>query len=170
MSLPGIDGIETCRRIRSEGNTPVLMLTARDTTEARVAGLDNGADDYLVKPFEFAELLARVRALLRRHQPSNAVVLSCSDLVVDVTTRAVRRGSISIDLSPREYELLLYLLRNPRQVTRSQILDAVWGYDFGGFSNSVDVYVGYLRRKLEKDGLSRLIQTVYGVGYALRGE
>ena len=107
VMLPGIDGIETCRRIRSEGNTPVLMLTARDTTEARVAGLDNGADDYLVKPFEFAELLARVRALLRRQQPSSAVMLSYADLFVDVTTRDVRRGSISVDLTPREYELLL---------------------------------------------------------------
>ena len=171
VMLPGIDGIETCRRIRTEGNTPVLILTARDTTEARVAGLDNGADDYLAKPFDYAELLARVRALLRRNAPAPAAVLTYADLSVDLSSRAVRRGATSIDPTPREFELLLYLLRNPRQVlTRGQIMDAVWGYDFGGASNSVDVYVGYLRRKLEHGGLRRLIQTVYGVGYALRDD
>jgi two-component system response regulator MprA len=171
VMLSGIDGIETCRRIRTEGNTPVLILTARDTTEARVAGLDNGADDYLAKPFDYAELLARVRALLRRNAPAPAAALTYADLSVDLSSRAVRRGATSIDPTPREFELLLYFLRNPRQVlTRGQIMDAVWGYDFGGASNSVDVYVGYLRRKLEHGGLSRLIQTVYGVGYALRDD
>jgi two-component system response regulator MprA len=171
VMLPGIDGIETCRRIRSEGNVPVLMLTARDATEARVAGLDNGADDYLVKPFDYAELLARVRALLRRRGASSSSVLSFADITVDLATRTVSRGDRMIDPTPREYELLLYFLRNPRQVlTRGQILDAVWGYDFGGSNNSVDVYVGYLRRKLETAGLSRLIQTIYGVGYSLRDE
>ena len=127
VMLPGIDGIETCRRIRTQGNTPVLILTARDTTEACVAGLDNGADDYLVKPFDYAELLARVRALLRRNAPTPEAVLTYADLRVDLSSRAVRRGETSIDPTPREYQPLLYFLRNPRQVlTRGQILDAVW--------------------------------------------
>ena len=169
--MPGIDGLEVCRRLRAEGNAvPVLMLTARSEVDSRVAGLDAGADDYLPKPFALAELLARLRALLRRAGNGEAAdVLRFSDLELDLGTREVRRGDATIDLTRTEFALLELFLRNPRQVlTRSIIFERVWGYDFGPTSNSLDVYIGYLRRKTEEGGAPRLIHTIRGVGYALR--
>ena len=170
--MPGIDGLEVCRRLREQHNpVPVLMLTARAEVDSRVAGLDAGADDYLPKPFALAELLARLRALLRRagNGDESADVLRFSDLELDFGTREVRRGRRSIELTRTEFALLELFLRNPRQVlTRSIIFERVWGYDFGPTSNSLDVYIGYLRRKTEDGGASRLIHTVRGVGYALR--
>jgi two-component system, OmpR family, response regulator MprA len=169
--MPGADGLEVCRRLRSVGNEiPVLMLTARSEIDSRVAGLDAGADDYLSKPFALAELLARLRALLRRLGSDDSTdVLRFADLELDTGTREVRRGGDLIDLTRTEFALLELFLRNPRQVlTRSVIFERVWGYDFGPTSNSLDVYVGYLRRKTEAGGRSRLIHTVRGVGYALR--
>jgi two-component system, OmpR family, response regulator MprA len=169
--MPGADGLEVCRRLRSVGNEiPVLMLTARSEVDSRVAGLDAGADDYLSKPFALAELLARLRALLRRLGSDDATdVLRFADLELDTGTREVRRGGDLIDLTRTEFALLELFLRNPRQVlTRSVIFERVWGYDFGPTSNSLDVYIGYLRRKTEAGGKSRLIHTVRGVGYALR--
>ncbi len=171
VMLPGMSGVEVCQRLRAAGDVPILMLTAKDGTADRVVGLDSGADDYLVKPFAYEELMARIRALLRRQAPRALKVLRYADLSMDLGTREVRRGEHSVALTPKEFDLLQHLLRNPRQVlTRDRILDAVWGYDFGATSNSVDVYVGYLRQKLEADGSPRLIQTVRGVGYALREE
>jgi two-component system response regulator MprA len=170
--MPGVDGLEVCRRLRASGNrVPVLMLTARDEVENRVAGLDAGADDYVTKPFALEELLARVRALLRRttNGDGGGEVLSFADLEVDLGTRDVRRGGRHIELTRTEFALLELFLRNPRQVlTRSIIFERVWGYDFGFASNSLDVYIGYLRRKTEASGEPRLIHTVRGVGYALR--
>ena len=170
--MPGIDGLEVCRRLRAAGSTvPVLMLTARAEVDSRVAGLDAGADDYLPKPFALAELLARLRALLRRaaNGDDGSDVLRFADLEVDLGTREVRRGDRDIELTRTEFSLLELFLRNPRQVlTRSVIFERVWGYDFGPTSNSLDVYIGYLRRKTEDDGAPRLIHTVRGVGYALR--
>jgi two-component system response regulator MprA len=171
--MPGADGLEVCRRIRVAGNAvPVLMLTARAEVDSRVAGLDAGADDYLPKPFALAELLARLRALLRRtgaEGDGSSDILRFGDLQLDPGTREVRRGGESIDLTRTEFSLLELFLRNPRQVlTRSIIFERVWGYDFGPSSNSLDVYIGYLRRKTESGGRGRLIHTVRGVGYALR--
>ena len=168
--MPGLDGLAVCRRLRDQGNRlPVLMLTARDAVGDRVAGLDAGADDYLVKPFALEELLARLRALLRRAAPDEGELLRFSDLELDPLTREARRGHREIELTRTEFNLLELLLRNPRQVlTRSLIFERVWGFDFGPSSNSLDVYVGYLRRKTEAAGEPRLIQTVRGVGYALR--
>jgi two-component system, OmpR family, response regulator MprA len=168
--MPGMDGFEVCRRIRATGNRiPILILTARDDIEDRVAGLDAGADDYLPKPFALAELLARVRALLRRSGANGSGALQFSYLELDPATREVRRGDRQIELTRTEFNLLELFLLNPRQVlTRSVIFDRVWGYDFGSSSKSLDVYIGYLRRKTESDGESRLIHTVRGVGYALR--
>ena len=168
--MPQVDGLEVCRRVRAGGNAvPVLMLTARDEVSDRVAGLDAGADDYLVKPFALEELLARLRALLRRTGAVPGEVLRFSDVELDPGTREVRRGGQSIELTRTEFSLLELFLLNPRQVlTRSIIFERVWGYDFGPGSNSLDVYIGYLRRKLEEHGGPRLIQTVRGVGYALR--
>jgi two-component system response regulator MprA len=170
--MPGIDGLEVCRRLRADANPlPVLMLTARAEVDSRVAGLDAGADDYLPKPFALAELLARLRALLRRatSEEEAADVLRFSDLELHLGTREVRRGDVAIDLTRTEFALLELFLRNPRQVlTRSIIFERVWGYDFGPTSNSLDVYIGYLRRKTEEGGAGRLIHTVRGVGYALR--
>jgi two-component system response regulator MprA len=168
--MPGIDGLEVCRRLRSSGSRlPVLMLTARVEVENRVAGLDAGADDYVTKPFALEELLARVRALLRRAHEDQSDKLVFADLELDPGTREVRRGGEPIDLTRTEFSLLELFMRNPRQVlTRSVIFERVWGYDFGFGSNSLDVYIGYLRRKTEAGGMSRLIQTVRGVGYALR--
>jgi two-component system, OmpR family, response regulator MprA len=170
--MPGIDGLEVCRRLRAESNgVPVLMLTARAEVDSRVAGLDAGADDYLPKPFALAELLARLRALLRRagNGDDASDVLRFSDLELDLGTREVRRGDVHIDLTRTEFALLELFLRNPRQVlTRSIIFERVWGYDFGPTSNSLDVYIGYLRRKTEESDAPRLIHTVRGVGYALR--
>jgi two-component system, OmpR family, response regulator MprA len=170
--MPGIDGLEVCRRLRSDGNAvPVLMLTARAEVDSRVAGLDAGADDYLPKPFALAELLARLRALLRRAGNGDEAgdVLRFSDLELDLGTREVRRGRRPIELTRTEFALLELFLRNPRQVlTRSIIFERVWGYDFGPTSNSLDVYIGYLRRKTEESNAPRLIHTIRGVGYALR--
>jgi two-component system response regulator MprA len=170
--MPGIDGLEVCRRLRSDGNAvPVLMLTARAEVDSRVAGLDAGADDYLPKPFALAELLARLRALLRRAGNGDEAgdVLRFSDLELDLGTREVRRGRMPIELTRTEFALLELFLRNPRQVlTRSIIFERVWGYDFGPTSNSLDVYIGYLRRKTEEGDAPRLIHTIRGVGYALR--
>jgi two-component system response regulator MprA len=169
--MPGIDGLELCRRLRAAGNPlPVLMLTARAEVDSRVAGLDAGADDYLPKPFALAELLARLRALLRRAgNGDEAAVLRFADVQLDLGTREVRRGDRSIELTRTEFSLLELFLRNPRQVlTRSIICERVWGYDFGPTSNSLDVYIGYLRRKTEEGGAPRLIHTIRGVGYALR--
>jgi two-component system, OmpR family, response regulator MprA len=170
--MPGVDGLEVCRRLRSSGNlVPVLMLTARSEIDSRVAGLDAGADDYLPKPFALAELLARLRALLRRAGNGDATgeLLRFADLELDPGTREVRRAGDLIELTRTEFSLLELFLRNPRQVlTRSIIFERVWGYDFGPTSNSLDVYIGYLRRKTEAGGKSRLIHTVRGVGYAIR--
>jgi two-component system response regulator MprA len=169
--MPHVDGIEVCRRLRAAGDrTPVLVLTARDAVPDRVRGLDAGADDYLVKPFALEELLARLRALLRRGPGGErGETLRYADLVVDVLGHTVRRGRRAIELTRTEFLLLELFLRHPRQVlTRSQIFERVWGYDFGPASNSLEVYVGYLRRKLEGDGEPRLLQTVRGVGYVLR--
>ena len=171
--MPGIDGLEVCRRLRAADNpVPVLMLTARAEVDSRVAGLDAGADDYLPKPFALAELLARLRALLRRAVNGDAAdVLRFSDLELDLGTREVRRGDAAIDLTRTEFALLELFLRNPRQVlTRSIIFERVWGYDFGPTSNSLDVYIGYLRRKTEAENEPRLLHTVRGVGYVLREE
>ncbi len=168
--MPDLDGIEVARRIRENGPTPILMLTARDTIDDRVEGLDSGADDYLVKPFAPEELLARLRALLRRSETTRGdKPLSYSDLLLDPLTRDVRRGERSFTLSPKEFDLLSYFLRFPRQVlTRERLLQDVWGYDFSGDGNVLEVYVGYLRTKTEVDGEPRLIHTVRGVGYVLR--
>jgi len=169
--MPGVDGLEVCRRLRGSGSKlPVLMLTARTEVEDRVAGLDAGADDYVTKPFALEELLARVRALLRRAtEEDSGEVLRFADLELDPGTRLVKRGERPIELTRTEFSLLELFLRNPRQVlTRSVIFERVWGYDFGFGSNSLDVYIGYLRRKTEATGEPRLIHTVRGVGYALR--
>jgi two-component system response regulator MprA len=167
--MPVMDGLEACRMLRRrEDKTPVLMLTARHEVSDRVAGLDAGADDYLVKPFALEELLARLRALLRRTTGGEGE-LSFSDLTLDTRTREVRRGDRAIELTRTEFLLLELFLRNPRQVlTRDVIFDRVWGYDFGPTSNSLEVYIGYLRRKTEAADEPRLIHTVRGVGYALR--
>ena len=170
LLMPGVDGLEVCRRLRSTGSKlPVLMLTARTEIENRVAGLDAGADDYVTKPFALEELLARVRALLRRTTDESGEVLQFADLELDPATREVRRAVRTIELTRTEFSLLELFMRNPRQVlTRSIIFERVWGYDFGFASNSLDVYIGYLRRKTEAGDEPRLIQTVRGVGYALR--
>lgn len=170
VAMPRMDGLEVCRRLRAAGDaTPVLMLTARAAVSERVEGLDAGADDYVVKPFALEELLARIRALLRRSAPSDDEVLRYSDLSLDPGTREVLRGTRRIELTRTEFLLLELLLRNPRQVLpREIIFDRVWGYDFGANSNSLEVYIGYLRRKTEAAGEPRLIHTVRGVGYVLR--
>ena len=167
--MPGMDGIEVCRRIRMTGDTPVLLLTAKDEVADRVKGLDSGADDYLVKPFALEELLARIRVLLRRHESVVGEVLRFVDVSLDTGTRSARRGDHEIGLSTTEFELLQYFLRHPRRVlSREAILQAVWGNEFDHPTNVVDVYVGYLRTKLETDGGPRLLQTVRGAGYVLR--
>ncbi len=168
--MPGVDGLEVCRTIRRGGSrVPVLMLTARTQVDDRVEGLDAGADDYLTKPFALEELLARLRALLRRTADGSGDVVRFADLELDPGTREVKRGGEPIELTRTEFSLLELFMLNPRQVlTRSVIFERVWGYDFGYGSNSLDVYIGYLRRKTEAGGKPRLIQTVRGVGYALR--
>ena len=171
LQMPDIDGLEVCRRLRTLGDpTPVLMLTARDAVGDRVEGLDAGADDYMVKPFELAELFARLRALLRRRAPSDDTdLLRFDDLSMDLATRITKRGERVIELTKIEFDLLELFLRHPRQVlTRDVILDQVWGYDFDSGTNSLAVYVGYLRRKTEEAGEARLLQTVRGVGYVLK--
>ena len=167
--LPGMDGLEVCRRLRTGGSLPILMLTAKDTIQDRVQGLDAGADDYLVKPFNLDELLARIRALLRRTQTERIQVYKFADLTLDTGSRQVSRGERLVKLTAKEYELLELFLRHPRQVlTREVIFDRVWGYDFGGESNVLEVYIRYLRQKLEAGDEQRLIHTVRGVGYVLR--
>lgn len=167
--LPGMDGLEVCRRLREIGTVPILMLTAKEALEDRIHGLDAGADDYMVKPFELDELLARVRALLRRTQVERAPVLTFGDLSLDTSTRQATRNGRVIMLTAKEYDLLELFMRHPRQVlTRELIFDRVWGYDFGGESNVLDVYIRYLRQKLETQGETRLIHTVRSVGYVLR--
>ena len=170
--MPGVDGLEVSRTLRRQGSkVPILMLTARTQVEDRVEGLDAGADDYLTKPFALEELLARVRALLRRTTEGTGETLRFADLELEPGTREVRRGGERIDLTRTEFSLIELFLLNPRQVlTRSLIFERVWGYDFGFASNSLDVYIGYLRRKTEASGRPRLIHTVRGVGYALREE
>jgi two-component system response regulator MprA len=171
--MPGMDGIEVTNRLRAAyDETMILMLTARDAIEDRVEGLESGADDYLVKPFAPAELLARIHALLRRSAAKGKEQpLAYVDLILDPTTRETRRGDRQFDLTPTEFDLLHYLMRHPRQVLRrDQILEEVWGYDFGGDDNVLEVYIGYLRKKTEQGGERRLIQTVRGVGYVLREE
>ncbi|HTE86332.1 MAG TPA: response regulator transcription factor [Dehalococcoidia bacterium] len=168
VMLPDLSGFEVCRRLRQGSDVPILMLTARDEVDDRVHGLDQGADDYLVKPFALQELLARVRTLLRRARPEPKV-LRYADLSLDTGTRDTRRGDREIPLSAKEYELLSLFLRNPRQVlTRDMIMEHVWGYDFSGESNVLEVYVGYLRSKLEAGGEPRLVHTVRGAGYVLK--
>ena len=167
--LPGMDGLEVCRRLRLQGGLPILMLTAKDTIQDRVQGLDAGADDYIVKPFNLDELTARIRALFRRTQTERNQVYQFADLTMDSDSRQVTRGSRLVPLTAKEYELLELFLRHPRQVlTREVIFDRVWGYDFGGESNVLEVYIRYLRQKLEAENESRLIHTVRSVGYVLR--
>jgi two-component system response regulator MprA len=170
LMLPDMDGYEVCRRMRAVSAVPILMLTARDAIDDRVRGLDEGADDYLVKPFALQELLARVRVLLRRSQTAGEQrVYRFEDLTLDTATREAQRGDRSISLSTKEFQLLSLFMRHPRQVlTRDAIMDQVWGYDYSGESNVLEVYVGYLRQKLEAGGEPRLIQTVRGAGYVLK--
>lgn len=170
VMMPIVDGLEACRRIRARGDTtPILILTARTDISDRVAGLDAGADDYLVKPFALEELLARLRALLRRSSRTVAEVMKVGDLVMDTGAREVRRGDTVLDLTKTEFDLLELLMANPGIVIdRDTIYDRIWGYDFATSSNSLDVYIGYLRRKTEGEDSSRLIQTVRGVGYVIR--
>jgi DNA-binding response OmpR family regulator len=172
LMLPGLDGLEVARRLRAASNVPIIILTARDAVPDRVAGLESGADDYLVKPFAFEELLARIRVQLRRQQSAQQPgVLRYANLTMDTAAREVRVGDRRVDLTTREYELLELFMRHPQQVlTREVIYDRVWGYDFGGESNIIEVYVRYLRQKLEADNEPRLVQTVRGVGYILREE
>ncbi|MGC8778356.1 MAG: response regulator transcription factor [Candidatus Caldatribacteriaceae bacterium] len=169
--LPKIDGFAVCQRLRRAGNTtPILMLTAKDAIEDRVRGLDLGADDYLVKPFAFEELLARVRALMRRNKNVEGVTLRVGDLTINLLTREVKRGDQAIELTAREFELLKLLAHYPGRVfTRTQILEHVWGYDFEYSSNIVDVYIKYLREKIDRSFERKLIHTVRGVGYKLQG-
>src|SRR4249920_1130292 len=169
LGLPRLDGVEVCRRLREEGDVPILMLTARAETEDRVTGLDSGADDYLVKPFERQELLARIRALLRRRPPRGAASLEVGDLSLNPDTREVHRGEREIELTNREFELLEFLMHNERLVvSRERLLDEVWGYDPTAATNTIDVFVSNLRRKLETGGESRLLHTKRGAGYVIK--
>jgi DNA-binding response OmpR family regulator len=169
LGLPRLDGVEVCRRLREEGDVPILMLTARAETDDRVAGLDSGADDYLVKPFERQELLARIRALLRRRPPRGAASIEVGDLRLNPDTREVRRGEREIELTNREFELLEFLMRNERLViSRERLLDEVWGYDPMAATNTIDVFISNLRRKLEAGEEPRLLHTKRGAGYVLR--
>ena len=169
VMLPGLDGVEVCRRLREGSDVPILMLTARDAVSDRVKGLDAGADDYLAKPFAYDELLARVRALLRRREPAGHDELRCADLVMDVSAHEVRRGDRLIELTALQFNVLEHFLRHQRQVIdREQLLESVWGVDSEAISNVVDVTIADLRARLEVDGRPRLLQTVRGVGYVLR--
>jgi DNA-binding response OmpR family regulator len=170
LGLPELDGLDVARRLRADGDVPILMLTARDAVESRVEGLDSGADDYLVKPFDRQELLARLRALLRRRPPRGSAPMVVGDLVLNPDTHEVRRGERAIDLTQREFELLEYLMRNERIViSRQRLLDDVWGYDPFSITNTIEVFVSNLRRKLEAGGEPRLLHTIRGAGYVLRG-
>jgi DNA-binding response OmpR family regulator len=169
LGLPGLDGIEVARRLRQRDDTPILMLTARDAVESRVEGLDSGADDYLVKPFERRELLARMRALLRRRPPRGTAQLVIGDLMLNPDSHEVRRGERTVALTQREFELLEYLMRNERiVVSRQQLLDEVWGYDPFSITNTIEVFISNLRKKLEAGGEPRLLHTIRGAGYVLR--
>jgi DNA-binding response OmpR family regulator len=169
LGLPGVDGIEVAKRLRADDDVPILILTARDALESRVEGLDAGADDYLVKPFERQELLARMRALLRRRPPRGSAPLKVGDLSLNVDTHEISRGERQIELTQREFELLEYLMRNERIViSRQRLLDEVWGYDPFSTTNTIEVFVSNLRRKLEADGEPRLLHTIRGAGYVLR--
>ncbi len=169
LGLPRLDGVEVCRRLRAEGDVPILMLTARAETEDRVSGLDSGADDYLVKPFERQELLARIRALLRRRPPRGAASLEVADLTLNPDTREVKRGERELELTNREFELLEFLMHNERLVvSRERLLDDVWGYDPTAATNTIDVFISNLRRKLEAGGEPRLLHTKRGAGYVLK--
>jgi len=169
LGLPKIDGIEVARTLRADDDTPILMLTARDSVEARVEGLDSGADDYLVKPFERQELLARLRALLRRRPPKGSASVVVGDLVLNPDTHEVRREDRTVELTQREFELLEYLMRNERIVIpRQRLLEEVWGYDPFASTNTIEVFVSNLRRKLEAGGETRLLHTIRGAGYVLR--
>jgi two-component system response regulator MprA len=169
LGLPKLDGIEVARRLRGSDDVPILMLTARDALEARVEGLDSGADDYLVKPFDRQELLARLRALLRRRPPRGSASLVVADLALNPDTHEVRRGERTVELTQREFELLEYLMRNERIVVpRQRLLEEVWGYDPFATTNTIEVFVSNLRRKLEADGETRLLHTIRGAGYVLR--
>jgi two-component system response regulator MprA len=169
VMMPGLDGLEVCRRLRAGGDVPVLMLTARDAVGDRVQGLDAGADDYLAKPFALEELLARLRALLRRREAGAPAVLRFADLSLDTASREANRAGRGFELTTKEFELLALFMRHPRRVlTRSAIMEQIWGYDFDGESNVIEVYVGHLRQKLEAEGEPRLIHTVRHAGYVLR--
>src|SRR3954468_15211195 len=169
LGLPRLDGIEVCRQLRADGGVPILILTARTETDDRVNGLDSGADDYLVKPFERQEFLARIRALLRRRPPRGSASLSVGDLTLNPDTREVRRGEREIELTNREFELLEFLMRNERLVvSRERLLDEVWGYDPTAATNTIDVFISNLRRKLEAGGESRLLHTKRGAGYVIK--
>jgi DNA-binding response OmpR family regulator len=169
LGLPRLDGVEVCRRLRAEGDVPILILTARTDTEHRVEGLDSGADDYLVKPFELQELMARTRALLRRRPPRGSAQLTVGDLRLNPDTREVVRGERQLELTAREFELLEYLMRNERLVIpRQRLLEEVWGYDPLALTNTIDVFISNLRHKLEADGESRILHTKRGAGYVMR--
>jgi two-component system, OmpR family, response regulator MprA len=169
LGLPKLDGVEVCRRLRADGDVPILILTARDAVDARVEGLDSGADDYLVKPFERDELLARMRALLRRRPPRGSAYVVVGDLRLNPDTREVVRAERNLDLTAREFELLEYLMRNARiVVSRQTLLDEVWGYHPFAETNTVDVFISNLRRKLEEGGEPRILHTMRGAGYVLR--
>ena len=171
LGLPKLDGVEVCRRLRTEGDVPILILTARDALDARVEGLDSGADDYLVKPFEREELLARIRALLRRRPPRGSASLVVGDLRLNPATREAYRGGRQLELTAREFELLEHLMRNERiVVSRQSLLDEVWGYHPFAETNTVDVFISNLRRKLEQGGEPRVLHTIRGAGYVLREE
>ncbi|MGD0153107.1 MAG: response regulator transcription factor [Thermacetogeniaceae bacterium] len=169
IMMPLIDGLEVCRRLRTGGDTLIILLTARDEVSDKIRGLDSGADDYLVKPFSLEELLARVRALLRRNASEPDKTLVFEDLVLDPTRREIRRAGRLLDITNKEHELLHLFLSNPQRVlTREEIMERVWGYDYSGESNVLEVYIGYLRSKMESNGEKRLLQTVRGVGYVLK--
>src|SRR5215212_2020399 len=169
LGLPGLDGVEVCRRLRAESDVPILILTARAETEDRVEGLDSGADDYLVKPFELSELLARTRALMRRRPPRGTASLAVGDLRLNPDTREVVRGEQQIELTNREFELLEYLMRNERLViSRERLLEEVWGYDPMAMTNTIDVFISNVRRKLEAGGEPRILHTKRGAGYVMR--
>ena len=169
LGLPKLDGVEVCKRLREDGDVSILMLTARSETSDRVAGLDSGADDYIVKPFERQELLARMRALLRRRPPRGSASLRVGDLVLNSDTREVRRGERELELTNREFELLEYLMRNERLViSRERLLEEVWGYDPMAMTNTIDVFISNLRRKLEEGGDARILHTKRGAGYVIR--
>jgi two-component system, OmpR family, response regulator MprA len=171
LGLPKLDGVEVCRRLRTEGDVPILILTARDALDARVEGLDSGADDYLVKPFERDELLARLRALLRRRPPRGSASIVVGDLRLNPSTREAFRGDRQLELTAREFELLEHLMRNERiVVSRQSLLDEVWGYHPFAETNTVDVFISNLRRKLEEGGEPRVLHTIRGAGYVLRDE